>query len=114
MDFDGVVAQYDGWRGEDALGDPAPGAREFVDAMKRRGYMVILHSTRPAWRLMEWCALHDFRFDGYNSNPQFDGVPGERSGKPVADVYIDDRAVRHEGDWAATEAATIAGVGEAK
>lgn len=103
LDFDGVIAQYDGWRGEDALGEPEPAAYEFLTRLRTLGLNIILHSTRPAWRLRTWALEHrlDKFFCGYNLNPAFP-EDGSRSGKPVAHVYIDDRAVRHTGDFVAT------------
>jgi hypothetical protein len=54
LDFDGVLAEYDGWRGVDHMGKPLPGAREFVQRLKDAGFCVIVHSCRAPHYLKQW------------------------------------------------------------
>lgn len=101
LDFDGVAAQYNGWQGEDHLGRPMPGLEWFLEQVVKQGWVIILYSCRPAWRLKRWAeqyGLQDY-FVGYNENPYFADHPQEKSCKPVAAMYLDDRAVGFHGDW---------------
>ena len=45
VDVDGVLAQYDRWRGVDHIGDPIFGAKEFVADLRKK-YKVVIHTTR--------------------------------------------------------------------
>lgn len=112
LDFDGVAAQYDGWQGEDHMGRPMPGLERFLERVIDQGWQVILYSCRPTWRLKGWAMLYGLShyFVGYNENPYFADHPQEKSCKPVATLYLDDRAVRFHGDW--EEVLTIMGSAE--
>lgn len=88
LDFDGVIADYCGWRGEDVLGEPLEGAREFVQKLIDSGYEVVIHSARAAVRIEEWLVKHQFP----------DSVQISIK-KPIAIVYIDDRGLRFRGDF---------------
>jgi adenylylsulfate kinase len=85
LDFDGVLAQYDGWRGEDHLGQPMPGMRDLVAALERRGCAVVVFTTRPADRIHGWLRDHGF--------PALE-VTNVKERRMV--VFLDDRAVRFE------------------
>jgi hypothetical protein len=90
VDFDGVLNTYTGWKGEDELFQPRPGAREFLEALAA-GFTVVIHSTRAAAKIREWLSVHgmaDFVWEVTNR-------------KVPAVAYIDDRAVRFDGDYAA-------------
>lgn len=95
FDFDGVIATYQGWRGFDVLGDPI---KETIDAMrelKARGYRLVIFTSRPATQtLVDWLRNNNVPYDDINRNSK---NPTLTSNKPVADVYIDDRAVRFSG-----------------
>lgn len=86
LDLDGVLAQYDGWRGEGHLGDPIPGALEAVRRLQKT-YDVVVHTTRSGDLVSSWLERHGFT-----------GVRVS-SVKPPAVAYVDDRAVRFTGTW---------------
>lgn len=102
VDLDGILAQYDSWKGVDVIGDPIPGAREFLQELSEK-YSVVIHTTRTnplansefirnnkdvdgrQLRLIveDWLVKHNMPFDSISM--------GE--GKPIAIAYVDDRAV---------------------
>ena len=87
VDVDGVLLQYHGYRGEDHFGDPIPGAVEFTKNLHKIG-RVIIHTARcrlpgKEVTLKQYLDQHGFVYDQIHT-----GV-----GKPIASVYIDDRAV---------------------
>ncbi len=99
IDFDGVLAQYDGWKGEEHLGEPMAGAREFCQRVLDAGYRIAIHTTRKPLQVEEWWKEHHF--------PATKEVMIPLTTKPTAVVYIDDRAYRFTGNWqAAWEAIT--------
>lgn len=97
LDFDGVLADYHGWKGEDTLDPPYPGARDFVDRVLAAGYIVVVHTTRNRNRIYGW--LFEYGFP-----PHILVTTGR---KPKALVYIDDRAHRFDGNWQAAFEAII-------
>ncbi len=100
IDFDGVIAEYDGWRGPDVFGAPIPGVREALQEFKRKRWLVIIWTTREATpRLLDYLAFHDLPYDGINTSEH--NPPG-CSSKPIADVYLDDRSwqdVNRKWNW---------------
>jgi hypothetical protein len=97
LDLDGVLAQYDKWRGIEHIGDPIPGALKFTKDLAKFAEVVIF-SSRCAQELsegsritpgqlrvhvIEWLEKHKF--------PYSDVYIGQ--GKPRASAFIDDRAV---------------------
>lgn len=95
VDLDGVLAQYDHWRGIEHIGDPIPGAQEFCRKLSEFAD-VLIHTTRlspdvnkgvPQQVLADiviaWLKKHGFPPCGLWVGP----------GKPIAAAYVDDRAV---------------------
>lgn len=81
---------------------PIEGASEKIKALKEKGCYIILCTARhmktcdanvgkviakQGLTLLEWLNKHDFVYDEI------------WFGKPNADVYIDDRALKFEGSW---------------
>ncbi len=95
VDLDGVLAQYDGWKGIDQIGDPMPNAAKFIRALMTLG-SVMIYSTRTcpdqnhgrdaeelAQYVTSWLRKHEIPYDSVWVG----------DGKPAAVAYIDDRAV---------------------
>ena len=97
FDFDGVITQYDGFRGVEYTGEPNASVVEAIRALKRLGHKIIVHSTRGDASLRAYCTEHDIPFDYINCNPERES---ENPGKPIAYAYIDDRAVCYRGQSA--------------
>ena len=97
VDLDGVLAQYDKWRGVDHIGDPIPGALEFAKQLAKIAEITVFTSRcaqdvlegsritpgQLRIRVIEWLEKHKF--------PYTDVYTGQ--GKPRAAAFIDDRAV---------------------
>jgi adenylylsulfate kinase len=97
IDLDGTLAHYDGWKGEDVIGDPRPGAKAVVKWLKEQGHTIILWTTRGnIKRLKEWLKKHDIPVDYINENPN---QPSGSSEKIIAEIYVDDRAIDARKSW---------------
>ena len=92
IDLDGVLSAYRGNYQHKVIESPAAGAREFLINLRQAGYRIVVHSTRQCTHVEEWLFAHDL-FD------LVDHVQGSHQGKPLAHVYLDDRAVRFNGDF---------------
>jgi hypothetical protein len=92
VDFNGVLDTYTGWRGADHFDPPWPGAREFLDALCRRGYRIVIFTARHQDDVWAW--MRRYRLDGF--------VDEVTNRKPPAHVFVDDRAVCFRGDYHAT------------
>lgn len=97
IDVDGVLADYSkGWQGAHRIGDPLPGAKEFLQRLRDAGWKIIIHTTRGSVFIAGWCAEHGLVYDEINDNSD---LRGENPGKPIATVYLDDRGVTFTGDF---------------
>lgn len=94
VDFDGVIADYDGWKGYGVFGEPRRDVLEALEGLRREGWKIVVHTTRSEAEVLEYLVHHGIPHDEINRNSDYEtnGV------KPVADVYWDDRAVRYSGD----------------
>ena len=98
VDLDGVLARYDGWRGPEHIGDPLPGAVEFVRELSEFAEVVVYTSrctpsdegeqraadaSAAIAQVTKWLEQHAFPCrEVYAAR-----------GKPHAHAFIDDRAV---------------------
>lgn len=83
VDLDGVICTEERTF-ERPLATPMDGAREALKRMRAAGHTVIVYTARnwPEYRVTKkWLDEHGFEYDGLHM------------GKPVADVWIDDRAL---------------------
>lgn len=100
VDLDGTLAEYNGWCGREHIGKPLPGAVAAMQAMVDQGHRVMIFTCRCSNELSEeftsnmdaqasaeiiyaWLSEHGF--------PPVHVWTG--AGKPMADLYIDDRAL---------------------
>jgi len=69
---------------------PIDGAKEALREFRAKGWWVVLYTARHFnhWRVTtSWLEEHGFEYDQLVF------------GKPPARFYVDDRAIRFEGDW---------------
>lgn len=90
VDFDGVLAQYSGWKGSEHMGEPMPGAKEFLDQLNAKGYVIYIHSTRSPSSIISWVQKYGLAKD------YFVRATNE---KIAAVAYIDDRAILFRGSF---------------
>lgn len=90
LDFDGVLNCYTGWKGESELYQPRPDAQQFL-ALLNADYEVAIYSTRDPESIRAWLQEHGLA----------DYVRSVTKHKPPALAYIDDRAIRFDGDYGA-------------
>ena len=80
VDFDGVIADYDGYKGPGVLGAPRPDVREAMLALRAEGWKIVIHTTRGRDEITEYLAQHGFPHDEINSNSDYK----TQGPKPVA------------------------------
>jgi hypothetical protein len=99
VDFDGVISDYRGWKGKGNFAPPINGASEFLGQLRKEKWKIIIHTTRSETdKIAEFLNENKIPYDHINFNP--DNVKfGLSYGKPLADVYLDDRAIRFRGEW---------------
>ena len=104
MDFDGVIADFwGGWKGDGVFGSLIPESLGFVNWCLEEGGWVWIHTCRVSAinpitgklrgpeverGVRDWLHSNGFSLD----HPCFELWTGQ--GKPYADLYIDDNALR--------------------
>jgi len=88
LDFDGVIHRYSkGFQGlQNAHEPPREGTRDALEEFVRRGYRLIIVSSRPVPVIKAW--LHKYNMEHY-----FDEVTNI---KQPAKYYVDDHAVHFD------------------
>jgi hydroxymethylpyrimidine pyrophosphatase-like HAD family hydrolase len=80
IDFDHTLVDGDKLR---------PFAREAINILREKGHKIVIHSCNN-WKWIE--KVLD------NSDVRYDHIwTGE--GKPLADLYVDDKGYHYRGDW---------------
>ena len=97
VDFDGVIAEYDHWRGITHFGKPIKKTIDELQAEKAIGTYIIIHSTRTNPAVNSGYTVENLVeiLKGWfeKNNVPYDEI-WAGIGKPIADEYWDDRAVR--------------------
>ena len=88
VDFDGVLNNYTGWKGEHHLYEPRVGAGEFLEMLSSK-FVVYVFTTRNRDKVIGWLEKNDLIFF-------VDEVTDIKVG---AVAYIDDRAIQFNGDY---------------
>jgi|SRR3989344_701158 len=99
FDFDGVIARYAGFVAKDDIQEPNPEVVKAIALLKEKGCKILVHSTRGDKFLKRYCQMYSIPVDYINHRPDF---VGENPGKPIAFVYLDDRAICYKGQDAET------------
>lgn len=87
VDLDGTICSEEKTF-ERPLATPLPGAREALQRMRREGHTIIIWTARgwEQYRVSkDWLDRYEIPYDQI------------LMGKPIASIFIDDRAVRFEG-----------------
>jgi hypothetical protein len=93
IDLNGVLDVYAGWNGFVEKCPPAEGVETFLSVIRMFfNTVIILTATMPLDSPIEW--LHEHNLSQY--------VDYITNHKPPAQVYIDDKAVCHKGDFKET------------
>jgi len=104
VDFDGVIMQYESWEQDaECIKLPTPNVKEAFRMLHSLGYKIVIYTCRLShvWGnkgfekqylvLSNWLKTHEIPYDEISV-----------FSKPVADIYIDDRSIRFEGNWQKT------------
>lgn len=86
IDFDGVLHEYEGYKGGQILG-PRPGAKQAVTDLLQAGHTVVVFTTRPSTLVAPWLQEHGFP-----------SLPVTATKSPFWAI-IDDRAICFDGNW---------------
>ena len=89
VDLNGVLDAYTGWKHADHWDPPRPGARAFLEALRGKGFDIVVFTTRHPTGVRQWLRTHGL----------YDLVGAVTRRKPPAHVFIDDRAIRFNGDF---------------
>jgi hypothetical protein len=100
VDLDGTLAEYSGWKSVSDIGKPIESTVKKLEAEKKKGTRIIIHTARLSdpnntqhGSKMWGMTLDYIRKWLFKNNIPYNSV-WEGEGKPRADEYWDDRAVK--------------------
>ena len=88
IDLDGVLDNYTRYE-DNSIPKIRQGAKEFIQKLNESGYNLVLFTNRKPLSASKWLIENDL--DKYFSDVT--------NIKPMAIIYIDDRALKFEGDY---------------
>lgn len=94
VDFDGVIADYSGWKGSGIFGPPRRDVLDVLKVLASEGWKIIVHTTRGPEEVVQYLVENRVPFHEINRNSSYQNM----GAKPVATVYWDDRGCRYSGD----------------
>ncbi len=97
FDFDGVLATYNGFVAKNDIKEPNVEVIKTIETLREQGYKILIHSTRGDEFLKKYCEQFSIPLDYINRHMEREG---ENPGKPIAFVYVDDRAICYKGQTA--------------
>lgn len=101
IDLDGTISHFIKWVDECTFGDIIPNADFALRELKSKGYVIIIYTTRGDKKVVaKFLNKNNIPFDYINENPN--QPKNAIGGKPLADIYIDDRGLQFNGDWKET------------
>lgn len=101
IDLDGTLIHYEEWQGEEHFGLLLPGASDATKILHEKGWYIIIYTTRANKSILtKFLSDNKIEFDAINENPY--QPQNAKGGKPIADVYVDDRALCFKGNWQQT------------
>lgn len=92
FDFDGVIHRYSkGWYDGTIYDSPVNGIKEVIEQLKDNGYKIVIFTTRAIGikskgEIRRWLQKYDIPFDEITNT------------KPIAKIYVDDRAINFNGN----------------
>lgn len=95
IDFDGVVHDYQNPLPGKRMGAPMPGAEEALETLYQRGFKIVIHTVKAVTEggreaVEQWLDYYGLDYHEVTAS------------KPNADVYIDDKAIKHH-SWQDTK-----------
>ena len=99
VDFDGVINDYRGWKGIGNFELPVENCKYALEQLVADGWTIIVHTCRFEVELVaKYMDSHQLPYHYINCNPE--NIEQTLSmGKPLADIYLDDKAINFNGDW---------------
>lgn len=92
-------------------GEPKKGVKEALQKFRELGFLILIHTCRTChWHYnifggsrdiptMERPAVVNMKEWLYKHQIPFDDIDDGSKGKPLADYYCDDKAIRFENNW---------------
>jgi len=100
IDFDGTLCKF----AFPDVGPIEPNVKVALETLQQAGYTIKIHSCRTAtyWNREDERRVHIQLIQDFMKQhelPYDELIMSITMDKPIADVYIDDRAIRYENNW---------------
>lgn len=100
IDFDGTISE---WGDYPEPGPPIPGVKEALQALKDKGYEIVVLSARTSDQMSKHSIDKEMQKRTMKEFMDKHEIPYDEvytgGGKPPAQFYIDDRGIEFNGDW---------------
>lgn len=99
VDFDGVISEYDTFKGIGVFGKPIKDVRYAITGAKNLGATIVINTCRSeVEQVAEYLMRHEIPYNYINFSPKNVEL-GLSAKKIAADIYIDDRCMCFKGSW---------------
>jgi len=97
VDLDGMLAEFDEWKGLDHIGEPKDRVKMHMNTLKDLNLKIIIYTCRAKKgykHIRNWLEKHNIPYDYINRNPEQPDTAGKS--KIFSHYYIDDRNASFE------------------
>jgi hypothetical protein len=86
VDFDGVIAEYDGYKGPGVLGEPRLDVIDALRTLRAEGWKIVIHTTRGEQEIVGYLTQHGTRITKHKARSRLPTSIGTTARFPTLEM----------------------------